>query len=117
MLEGLHRLKVQLPRGVWPPLSNREWLELKAAQALCWREQGECLLPHNNCVEILIVVLVEGGKPGRAANPKVDCLWLHPKRLGRPRDAGLHIFQERRKVLCQVAVLLLQVDYEVALLS
>lgn len=71
------------------------------------------LLAGDHGVEVLVMVLVEGGVGPGIADPEVDGVGVGPaKSLGGPRDVGVHVAGEGRVLGAKAVVLLLRVGDE-----
>lgn len=76
------------------------------------REKEEVLLPGYDSVEVLVVVLVEGGLGAMVADPKVDSFRQAPQSLRGPGDVALYIWGEGRVLGPEAVVLLLSIGYK-----
>lgn len=75
------------------------------------RKEQEMLLARNDCVEILVVVLVEGGLREMVANPEINSFGEAPEGLGGPRDVSFAVQRQRRVLGAEAVVLLLRVSH------
>lgn len=75
-------------------------------------QQEEVLLAGQNDVNVVVVVLVEGGDGVGVAYPEVDGLGEAAERLGGPRHVRVHVTGDRRVLPAEAVVLLLRVRYQ-----
>ena len=79
------------------------------------REENEFLRAGDDGVDVLVVVLVEGGHGALVAAPEVRRLRLAPQRLGRPgRPIPREVAQQAGKLALQAVVLQLNVGHLLA---
>lgn len=81
-----------------------------------WEEE-EVLLAGEDGIEILIVVLVEGGVREMVADPQVNGFREATKSFRRPGDVGLNIGDEGRVLGNEAIVLLLRVRHQTAAIA
>lgn len=75
------------------------------------RQQEEVLLPSDNSVEILVVILVEGSVRVFVTNPEVNSFRQRAKGFGGPTNVGVTVTGEGRVLGAEAIVLLLRVGH------
>ena len=75
-------------------------------------QQEEVLLAGDNDVNVVVVVLVEGGDGVGVADPEVDGLGEAAERLAGPGHVRIHVTGDRRVLPAEAVVLLLRVRYQ-----
>lgn len=76
-----------------------------------WQQQ-EVLLSSDNSVEILIVILVEGGLRVLCTNPEVNSFRRGAESFGGPTDMGVTVTGEGRVFRAKAIVLLLGIGHK-----
>ncbi|BAT99831.1 hypothetical protein VIGAN_10135800 [Vigna angularis var. angularis] len=77
-------------------------------------QQDEVLLPSDNSVEILVMILVERGLGMLVTNPKVHSFGLRANSFGGPTEVGVTVSGERRILRAKAIVLLLRISHKLA---